>query len=202
MHRTLEERKLQYIETVMTGFPVTEKSWWQNPVPAFHLTGDLAAKHIPPVIAGEPVIFKKPVKERIVATVLLVTAFLLLILLGKNDMGFWNIIALLVLLVIILPVLLRNKATIRISREGIWLYKEEKNIPWENIVITGIREIHTEDASYDFVLHYYDQTADEFRPVEMPLHDWISPGMLAATIEAYRPAKDKENHESSQNIIL
>jgi hypothetical protein len=186
MDTTLEERKLRYIEAAATEYLPAEKTWWQHPPPAYHLTKDYATHYDKPVNTEEPVIIKKVRKEWMIATVLLIVAALLLYLLGENEFGFAQVLLLVLLLIIVLPRLLDNKAMIRISRESIWLYKEDNEIRWEHVLLTYIKIVHEETLSYFFIVHYYDDSIDEFHRIEMELNDLVSPALLSATIEAFR----------------
>ncbi|MEJ0104590.1 MAG: hypothetical protein WDO19_19405, partial [Bacteroidota bacterium] len=188
MSLSLEERKLQYIQTIEAEYMPAEKSWWQHPAPLYHLTKEYTDKHKMELIAGEPVLFKKARKERAIVGVMFVVAALLIYLLGKNDFGFTHVLFLLLLLIVVLPILLNNKTMIRISREGIWWYKEDKDIRWQNILLTYIKEVHDEHTHYSFIIHYYDEIVDGFRRTEMELGGWVSPWLLSATVEAYKNA--------------
>jgi len=189
MDLSLEERKLRYIEMVNAEHVPPEQSWWEHPGPLYYLTKDYAANHNTlPVSTDEPGIFKKLVKEKVVVAILFVVAFLLLFLLRENEFKLMNVFFLLVLLVVILPKLLNNKTVMNISKEGIWLYKEDKNIHWENILLTYIKEVRGENTSYSFVVHYYNKSLDEFQTSEIELDGLVSPALLSATVEAYKNA--------------
>jgi hypothetical protein len=186
MNSTLEERKLRYIEAVEIEFLPTEKTWWQHPPPAFHDTKDYASHYDKAVNTAEPVIIKRVGKQWMIVTVMLIVAFLLLYLLAENEFGFVQALFLVLLLIVVLPRLLDNKALIRISRESIWLYKEDKEIRWEHVLLTYIKIVQEENLSYFFIIHYYDDRLDEFHQLEMELNELVSPAMLSATIEAFR----------------
>lgn len=186
MNAELKERKLRYIEAVETEYLPAEKSYWQNPPPSYHLTKDYAAHYDKPVNTEEPVIIKRVTKGWMIAAVMLIVAFLLLYLLGENEFGLGQILFLILLLIVVLPRLLDNKALIRVSRESIWLYKEDKEIRWEHVLLTYIKIVHEENSSSSFVIHYYDTDLDEFHQLEMELNESVSPGTLSASIEAFR----------------
>ncbi len=191
MNSTLEERKLRYIEAVVSGYLPAEKTWWQYPPPAYHLTRDYAAPDGKPVNTDEPVIIKRVTKGWLIAAVMLIVAFLLLYLLGENYFGLGQVLFLVLLLIVVLPRLLDNKALIRISRESIWLYKEDKEIPWEHVLLTYIKIVHEENSSSSFIIHYYDNELDEFHQAEVELNESISPARLSATIEAFSTMAEK-----------
>ena len=186
MNPTLEERKLRYIEATETGYLPAEKTWWQYPPHSYHQTRDYAINYDQAVNTTEPVIIKRIRKGWMILAVMLIVASLLLYLLGENQFGFGQVLFLLLLLIVVLPRLLDNKALIRISQESIWLYKEDKDIRWENVLLTYIKEVREESSSYFFIVHYYDEDLDEFRQVEIELNKLASPSMLSATIEAFR----------------
>jgi len=150
MSATWEERKLRYVEAVEKEFQTVEKTWWQYPPPAFHDTENYATHYDKQVNTEEPVTIKKVREEWMIATVLLIVASLLLYFLAENEFGFGHVLFLLILLILILPRLLDNKVLIRISREGIWLNKEDKEIPWEHVLLTYIKTVQEENPSYFF----------------------------------------------------
>ncbi|MCW3118903.1 MAG: hypothetical protein JWM28_2985 [Chitinophagaceae bacterium] len=186
MSLSLEERKLQYIQRIESEYLPVENSWWQHPPPVYRLTRDYAAKYHEELLPGEPVIFKKAGKERTIVAVMMVVAFLLLYLVGRNEFGLIHILFLLLLLIVVLPVLLNNKTMMRVSRDGIWLYKDHKDLRWEQVLLTYIKEVHEENTQYFFIVHYYDAGLDEFRKTEIELDGLVSPEDLSATIERYR----------------
>ena len=183
---TLEERKLRYIQEVETEQLPAEETWWQYPPPTYHLTKNYATQYDKPVNTEEPVIIKRVRKEWMIVSIMLFVAAFLLYLLGENKFGFGQVLLLIVLLIFVLPRLLDNPPLIRISRESIWLYSKNKEIPWEHALLTYIKIAHEEKFSYSFIIHYYDDAQDEFRQLEMELNESISPAMLSATIEAFR----------------
>jgi len=186
MITTLDERKFRYIESVETEYLPAVKTWWQHPPPAYHLTKSYAAHYDKTINTEEPVIIKRASKEWMIATLLLIVASLLLYLVAENEFGFLQVLFLILLLIVVLPRLLDNKALIRISRESIWLYKEDKEIRWEHVLLTYIKIVQEENLSYFFVIHYYDDRLDEFHQLEIELYELVSPAMLSATIEAFR----------------
>jgi hypothetical protein len=186
MNLSLEERKLRYIETVNAEHRPKELSWWQYPGPVYYRTKNYAFHHKAPISAGEPIILKHSVKEKVVIGVLFIIAILLILLLSNKETKLINIMALLVLLIIVLPKLLNNKPVMNISKEGIWLYREDKDLRWKDIVFTQIKEVEGEDTYYYFIVHYYNESVDEFQISEIALDGLISPAQLSATIEAYR----------------
>ena len=122
-----------------------------------------------------------------IGLVMLIVAALLLYLLREDQFGFSQFLFAVLLLIFVLPRLLDNKALISISRKSIWLYKEDKEIPWKSVLLTIIRTIHDENPSYFFIIHYYDAGLDEFHQIETALVGVISPGRLSAKIEAFKP---------------
>jgi hypothetical protein len=169
MSLSLEERKLQYIQTIEAEYAPAETNYWQHPAPSFHLTKDYAVKYNIEVNSAEPTLFKKARKERTIVGVMFIVASLLIYLIGKNDFGFTHVLFLLLLLIVVLPILLNNKTMIRVSLAGIWLNKEDKDIRWENILLTYIKEVHEEHSQYFFIVHYYDEPVDGFRRIEIDL---------------------------------
>lgn len=165
-----------------------EKNYWQHPPPTYHLTSEYAADNDKLLAAGEAVIFKKAKKEGMLVAVMIVVAALLIYMVGKKEFSFLYVAFLLILLIVILPLLLNNKTMIRVSRNGIWLYKENKDIRWEQILRTYIKEVHEEHLHYFFIVHYYNEGFDEFRSSEIDLDSVVTPKALSATIEAYKPA--------------
>jgi len=119
---------------------------------------------------------------------MIVVASLLIYMVGKKEFGFLYVAFLLLLLMVVLPILLYTKTMIRISSESIWLYKENKEIRWEQVLRTYIKQVHGEHVQYFFIVHYYDEGPDEFRKIEMELNGVVSPALLSATIEAYKNA--------------
>lgn len=187
MTTTLDERKARYIEMVEAEYLPGGKTWWQYPPPAYHLTNSYAAHYDKAINTEEPVIIKRARKEWMIATLLLIVASLLLYLVAENEFGFFQVLFLIILLIVVLPRLLDNKALIRISRESIWFYKQNKEIQWQHVLLTYIKIVQEETFSYFFIIHYYDDKLDEFDQLEIGLNDLISPAMLAATIEKFRP---------------
>ena len=108
-----------------------------------------------------------------IATVLIIVASLLLYLLGDNVFGFGQVLFLVILLIVVLPRLLDNKPLFRISRESIWLYKVDKEVPWEQVVLTYIKIVREEKFSYFFIIHYHDDTIDEFQEFEIALDQTV-----------------------------
>ena len=187
MTTTLDERKIRYIEAVETGYLPAVKTWWQYPPPAYHLTKSYAAQYDKTITTEAPVIIKRARKEWMIATLLLIVASLLIYVVAENEFGFLQALILILLLIVVLPRLLENKALIRISRESIWFYKQDKEIRWQQVLLTYIKIVQEETFSYFFIIHYYDDKLDEFHQLEVELNDLISPAMLAATIEKFRP---------------
>ncbi|MEP7373378.1 MAG: hypothetical protein ABI675_08330 [Chitinophagaceae bacterium] len=187
MNSELEVRKRRYVEAVEAEYQPQEKSYWQHPPPSYQLTKDYATRYDKPVNTEEPVIIKKTRKEWMIATIMIMVAALLLYLLGENKFGLGQVLFLVLLLIVVLPWLLNNKALIRISRESIWLYKEDKEIQWKHVLLTYIKTVHEETSSSFFIIHYYDDNLDEFYRLETALNGLISPGILSTTIEAFRP---------------
>ena len=186
MNISAEERKLQYLEAIEAEYTPAEKSYWQHPAPSYHLTSYY--NYDKPLIAGEPVLFKKTRKEGVIVAVMVIVASLLIYMVGTKEFSFLYVAFLLLLLIVVLPILLNNKTMIRVSREGIWLYKVDKDIRWENILLTCIKEVHEEDTHYFFIVHYYDGNVDGFRRIEIELDGLVTPGLLSATVEAYKNA--------------
>lgn len=187
MITTLDERKFRYIESVETEYLPAVKTWWQHPPPAYHLTKSYAAHYDKTINTEEPVIIKRASKEWMIATLLLIVASLLLYLVAENEFGFLQVLFLILLLIVVLPRLLDNKALIRISRDSIWFYKQDKEIQWQHVLLTYIKIVQEETFSYFFLIHYYDDKLDEFHQLEIELNDLITPALLAATIEKFRP---------------
>jgi hypothetical protein len=188
MNFSLEERKLQYIQQIEAEYTPAEKNYWQHPPPVYSLTADYAARYDKPLITGEPLIIKKTKKEGPVVTVMVVVAALLLYMLGKKEFGFLYVAFLLFLLIVVLPLLLNNKTVMRVDREGVWTYKENKTILWKNILLPYIKQVHEEDVKQFLVVHYYDAVTDEFRSCDIELNGLVLPAFLSATIEAFRNA--------------
>jgi hypothetical protein len=187
MNSSLEERKHKYVEAVQIDYLPPEKTFWQPTPPSYHSTNNEALNYDKPINTEEPLIIKKTKKEWMIGLVMLIVAALLLYLLGEDQFGFAQFLFAVLLLIFVLPRLLDNKALIRISTESIWFYKEDKEIPWESVLLTIIKTIHEENPSYFFIIHYYDAGLDEFHQIELPLNAVISPAALSATIEAFRP---------------
>ena len=183
---TLEERKLRYIQDVEAKQLPPEKAWWQYPPPAYHLTKNYATHYDKPVNTEEPVIIKRVRKEWMIVSIMLFVAAFLLYLLGENKFGFGQVLLLIVLLIVVLPRLLDNTPLIRISRESIWFYSENKEIPWEDVLLTYIKIAHEEKFVYSFLIYYYDDARDEFDQLEINLNESASAPVLSATIEAFR----------------
>jgi hypothetical protein len=188
MDEGLKERILLYIESVKPRDLSEEKTWWQHPEPVYHDTKEYAANYDRSIDIEEPVVFKKVRKEGLIASVMIIVAAVLLYLLSKKHFGFIELILLSLLLLVVLPRLLENKAMIRISRDSIWIYKENKEIPWEHVVLTCIKEAREEQVTYFFVNHYYDKDNDHFNKTEIELTGVTEPAVLSATIEAFREA--------------
>lgn len=186
MSATLEERKLRYIQEVETEQLPAEKTWWQYPPPAYHLTKNYATQYDKPISTEEPVIIKRVRKEWMVVTIMLFVAAFLLYLIGENKFGFGQVLFLILLLIVVLPRLLDNPPLIMISRESIWFYREKKEIPWKYVLLTYIKIAHEEKFSYSFIIHYYDDADDEFHELEIELQQSVSAAMLSASIEAFR----------------
>jgi len=186
MNQVLKERVLEYIESIKAQNLPVEKTWWQHPPPVYYDTKDYATNYDKPIDTSEPAIFKKPKKEWLIISVMVVVTSVLIYLLSKKDFSFLQLLLLSVLLLLVLPRLLDNKAMIRISQDEIWLYKEDKEIPWEHVVLTHIKEVREEDLSYFFVIHYYDEEYDYFNKTEIELKGMVEPAVLSATIEAFR----------------
>ncbi len=189
MSSSLEERKHQYIEAVQIDYLPPEKTLWQATPPSYHPTKNEGIHYDNQIDTEEPVIIKRTKKEWMIGLVMLIVAALLLYLLGEDQFGFSQFLFAVLLLIFVLPRLLDNKALIRISGESIWLYKEDKEIPWKSVLLTIIKTIHDENPSYFFIIHYYDAALDEFHQLEIALDGVISPVKLSATIEAFRPAE-------------
>ena len=97
-----------------------------------------------------------------------------------------TLLSLLIFLGIALPRLLDNRVRIRITRNGIRTEGVPKEISWENVLITCIKEAENgEDSVFTLIIHYYDPVTDEFLKVETRLDD-ISVYHVSATIEYYR----------------
>lgn len=187
MDITFEERKLQYIQSIESEYMPQEMSYWQHPPPTYHLTSEYIAEKDKIVTVGEAVTFKKIRKEGVLVTVMAVVAALLIYMVGKKEFSFLYVAFLLILLIVVLPVLLNNKTMIRVSREGIWLLKNNKEIQWEQVLLTYIKKNNDEDGEQYFIMHYYDEGLGEFCSSEVPLNGFVSPALLSATIEAYKP---------------
>ena len=188
MDLSLEDRIRRYIQTIETEYSPAEENYWQYPPPSYHLTSDYAAHYDKSLIPGEPLIIKKTKKEGMLVAVMIVVASLLIYMVGKKEFGFLYVAFLLLLLMVVLPILLYTKTMIRISSESIWLYKENKEIRWRNVLRSYIKESREEHVQYSFIVHYYDEGPDEFRKIEMELNGVVSPALLSATIEAYKNA--------------
>ncbi len=184
----LEERKFRYIESIKEEYRPSEKDWWQHPPPIYHFTKDLAGSTQHKINTNEPVVFKKTRKEWRIAAVMVVVASLLIYYIGKKEFGWMQTLLLILLLLIVVPLLQENKGSLRISREGLWLYKEEKEIRWEDLLLTYIKEVREETSSYFFIAHFFDPATDDFCQTEINLEKLVSPSVLSATIEAFRPA--------------
>jgi hypothetical protein len=183
---TLEERKLRYIQEVEVKQLPPEKTWWQYPPPAYHLTKNYATQYDKPISTEEPVVIKRVRKEWMIVTIMLFVAAFLLYLVGENKFGFGQVLVLILILVVVMPRLLDNPPLIMISRDSIWFYNEKKEIPWKHVLLTNIKIAHEEKYSYSFIIHYYDDADDEFHELELELQQSESAAMLSASIEAFR----------------
>lgn len=181
-----KERIQQYIESVKEAYHPAEQSWWQHPAPVYHYTKDYAVNYNKSIDTTEAVVIKKEKREWLLVVIMLVVAAALIYILARKEFNFTQLFILVILMLVVLPRLLDSKVKIRISREGIWLYKDDRDIIWEHVILTYIKEICEEKSSYSFILHYYDEDAGEFASTDVELDGMVSPAMLAAAIEAFR----------------
>ncbi len=181
-----EEKKRQYIELVEQEQIPPEISMWQYPPPTYHHTKDYAAKFPQTINETESVVFKRPGNNLLVAFVIMIVAGISLYLIAGKNFGFTQLILLTTLLLVVLPFLLDNKPVIIITRQGIWVSKEDTNIPWKDILFIFIKEVHQEHTEYFLIVHYYDEEKGSFHKRETALAGIVSPAMLASAIEAFR----------------
>ncbi|MGC4035951.1 MAG: hypothetical protein QM764_08310 [Chitinophagaceae bacterium] len=185
MSASFEERKIQYIQTVEAAYLQPRGDYWQQP-PSYSTTEQYALRYNKPVNTGEPLIIKKTKRDGIIILTMVVVASVLLYMVGKKESGFAYVGFLLLLLIVVLPVLLNNRTMIRMDNIGIWLHSLNKEIKWEQVAQTYIKEVQQEEVKSFFIIHYYDENIDRFIADETELDQWVSVGFLAAAIEAYK----------------
>lgn len=186
MDISFAERKNQYILQIEEEYKPEEKSWWQNQPSSYRPTADYAANYKEPVTTGEAVLFKKRKKEWIAMAVMFAVAVWLIYLLGKNSFSATNVILLSLLLMVVIPWLMKSDLVLRVSAEGIYLYRPGENIFWKNVVAMYIKNIEEEHPVYFFIVHYYDEKENVFRKAEVNLDGLASPELLSATVEAFK----------------
>ncbi len=183
---SLEERKLLYVQSVIEEYKPSERTWWEHPPPVYHTTSDYASACQKIINKDEPVIFKKSKKEWVMAAVMIIVGALLLYFIGNKEFSFMHALVLILLLLVVVPGLQDGIASIRVSRDGLWFYNEEREIYWENVLLTYIRELREESYSYIFIVHFYDARHDKFDRIEINLKGLASPAYLSACIETFR----------------
>ena len=182
---TPEERKQAYITLVHEEHKPVKNKWWKSTRIHYHFTKELARDNYKQIDRVGPVEFKK---GKIGAFI--TAGFLILSILGAffidRMIGFFAFLLLLIFFGLALPRLLDKKVRIRITREGLWTEGLTKEISWENVLITCIKEVDKgEDSDSTLIIHFYDPLLDQFLKVEREL-DEISAFHISATIEYYR----------------
>jgi len=182
---TAEERKQAYITLVHEEYKPVKYKWWKSTRIYYHFTKDLARDNYKQIDRVGPVEFKKGKIGAFIAAGILILSILGTFFIDKM-IGFFALLILLIFFGLALPRLLDKKVRIRITREGIWTEGLTKEISWENVLITCIKEVQSdEDSVFTLIIHFYDPILDKFLKVERGL-DEISAYHVSATIEYYR----------------
>ena len=183
---TPEERKQAYITLVQEEYKPVKYKWWKSTGRIhYHFTKDLARDNYKRIDRVGPVEFRKGKIGAYIAA-----GFLILSILGTffidRMIGFFAFLVVLIFFGLALPRLLDKKVRIRITREGIWTEGLTKEISWENVLITCIKEVDNgEDSVLTLIIHFYDPISDQFLNVERGL-DEISVYHVSATIEFFK----------------
>lgn len=182
---TPEERKQAYITLVHEEYKPVKYKWWKSTRIYYHFTKDLARDNYKQIDRVGPVEFKKGKIGAFIAVGILILSILGTFFVDKM-IGFFALLILLIFFGLALPRILDKKVRIRITREGIWTEGLTKEISWENVLITCIKEVQSDDDSvFTLIIHFYDPILDKFLKVERGL-DEISAYHVSATIEYYR----------------
>ena len=182
---TPEERKQAYITHVHEEYKPVKYKWWKSTRIYYHFTKDLARDNYKQIDRVGPVEFKKGKIGAFIAAGILILSILGTFFIDKM-IGFFALLILLIFFGLALPRLLDKKVRIRITRDGIWTEGLTKEISWENVLITCIKEVQSdEDSVFTLIIHFYDPILDKFLKVERGL-DEISAYHVSATIEYYR----------------
>ena len=185
MELTLEERKQAYITLAHEEYKPVKHKWWKSTRIYYRFTKDLARDNYKQINRIGPVEFKKGKIGAFIASGIFVLSALATYFIDSM-IGFFAFFTFFVFLALALPRILDKKVRIRITREGIWTEGLTKEISWENVLITCIKEVESgEDSVFTLIIHFYDPILDQFLKVERGL-DEISAYHVSATIEFFK----------------
>ena len=179
------ERKQAYITLVQEQYKPVKQKWWKSTKTHYHLTKELAKDNYKRINRTGAAEFKKGKTGAFIATGIFALSILGTFFIDRV-IAFFTLFGLLIFLAMALPRLLDKKVMIRITGNGIWADGLRKEISWNEVLLTYIKEVENdEDSVFTLIIHYYDPVSDQFLKTETKL-DAISIHHLSATIGFYK----------------
>ncbi len=193
MDLNFEYRKRRYLESIVDEYaPQKRKNRWQpNPL-EYILTEEYAEQNSRSFYVGDKVIVYNSIKLPIIICVFFLI-ILTFVYFTTDDRRWFYILAGsgFVLGIILLPNALKSKERLRVTKDEFWYYKKFANIEWQYVLSSYIKITIDDDTKYHYlVIHYYDETKDEFQHLEINIDELdISPDEIAFIVEKFKKGK-------------
>lgn len=175
MNRTLEYRRLAYLQEVEKKYIPENRKWWQSKNVTYNCTAEIA--HQSRAAPNENDVYEfrlqKPYSLIIFA---LLTCFFFYCsdpsfhisnLLNPNLLFF-----LAVLLVMILVGFIDRRVKLRIDEQGIAYSNCKYFIAWSDIAASYVKTISNDGETHELIIHYYDESWDEFKTETISLEGY------------------------------
>lgn len=192
MPLSLNERKQQLVQQCLEEYQPKPRKWWQSqPDDIYKSTWDIYKEKNYPRVFADVIEIRSDFGSRIFAIIFLLIVFVFLLLMDgreKNIVGTIMAVLVAVALIFTIKSAADRKPKIVISKEGLWTAKWGLTIPWEDIVVSCIRENTSgESSSYYLRIHFYDPFEDIFRMKEYNMGDLEKePETIACFVHQFR----------------
>jgi hypothetical protein len=186
MEDSLDQRKEKFIANLKTEYSNKPRPWWKSSYTEYVATETIA--NTPPYLKVHDA--KSSFKRNKAIDLFGLVGSILLIFISCFVEFFWIWMGLIGLFIAIKSTieLLDRDDKLRVSTEGIWDKKSNKNILWPNIMLTCIKEFDSDESTIRHLLvHYYNKETDSFQCNKISLDNLDSDfKVIAFSIEYFK----------------
>lgn len=176
MIKSLEERKIEYLDYIYEECKGMKKKWWQSNSQEFISLRQFArkSKHVPD--PRTDLVIKFSFKKALLSSAFFLSFFLVATLLtgereiltSAGSVIFFSFIACINLTSCLKHI--RNATKMKMDQQGVRVPGSDSMIMWKDVISSYIREDNSsDDSSYFLVIHYYDKAIDIFTMIEIEL---------------------------------